>query len=97
VLASGRLLAAIAAVLPRQPAELADDGTALTLACGSTRYRLHLLPLDGYPVLPELPGPAGHADPAEFAAAVRQMTSPPPATTPCRPSAPPRSPSPPTR
>ena len=34
----------IAARLPRQPVELADDGPALTLTCGSTRYRLHLLP-----------------------------------------------------
>ena len=54
VLTPGRLLAEIAALLPRQPAELAGDGAALALACGSTRYRLHLLPLDGYPALPEL-------------------------------------------
>ena len=73
VLAPGRLLAEICARLPRQPADLADDGTALTLACGSTRYRLHLLPLDTYPALPELAAPAGHADPGEFAAAVRQV------------------------
>ena len=73
VLAPGRLLAEICARLPRQPADLADDGTALTLACGSTRYRLHLLPLDTYPELPELPAPTGYADPGEFAAAVRQV------------------------
>jgi DNA polymerase-3 subunit beta len=74
VLAPGRLLAEITTRLPRQPADLADDGTALALTCGSTRYRLHLLPLDGYPALPELSGPAGHAEAAEFAAAVRQVT-----------------------
>src|SRR6266566_1032276 len=73
VLTPGRLLAEIAALLPRQPAELAGDGAALALACGSTRYRLHLLPLDGYPALPELPAPAGHAGGAEFAAAARQV------------------------
>ena len=73
VLAPGRLLAEICARLPRQPASLAEDGPALALACGSTRYRLHLLPLDTYPALPELPAPAGHADAAEFAAAVRQV------------------------
>ena len=73
VLAPGRLLAEIAGLLPGQPADLAEDGAALVLACGSTRYRLHLLPLDGYPALPELPAAAGHADPAEFAAAVRQV------------------------
>jgi len=73
VLAPGRLLAEITARLPRQPVSLAEDGLALALACGSTRYRLHLLPLDTYPELPELPAPAGHADPAEFAAAVRQV------------------------
>ena len=37
VLAPGRLLADICARLPRQPAELAEDGPALALACGSTR------------------------------------------------------------
>jgi DNA polymerase-3 subunit beta len=73
VLAPGRLLAEITARLPRQPADLAHDGTALTLACGSTRYRLHLLPLDTYPQLPELAAPAGHADAAEFASAIRQV------------------------
>ena len=73
VLAPGRLLAEITARLPRQPATVAEDGPALALACGSTRYRLHLLPIDTYPALPELAAPAGHADPAEFAAAVRQV------------------------
>ena len=73
VLAPGRLLAEITARLRRQPASLADDGPALALACGSTRYRLHLLPPDHYPALPELPAPAGYADAAEFAAAVRQV------------------------
>jgi DNA polymerase-3 subunit beta len=73
VLAPGRLLAEITVRLPRQPASLAEDGPALALACGSTRYRLHLLPLDTYPELPGLPAPAGHAAAAEFAAAVRQV------------------------
>src|SRR5690242_11768419 len=40
VLAPGRLLAEICTRLPRQPADLADDETALTLTCGNTRYRL---------------------------------------------------------
>jgi DNA polymerase III subunit beta len=73
VLAPGRLLAEITARLPRQPVTLAEDGPALALNCGSTRYRLHLLPLDTYPALPELTAAAGHADPGEFAAAVRQV------------------------
>jgi DNA polymerase III subunit beta len=74
VLAPGRLLADITARLPRQPAELAagDDGT-LTLAAGSTRYTLRLLPVDEYPALPELADPAGQVDAGEFAAAVRQV------------------------
>ena len=74
VLAPGRLLAGITARLPRQPAELAagDEG-ALTLAAGSTRYTLRLLPVDEYPALPELADPAGQADAGEFAAAVRQV------------------------
>ena len=73
VLAPGRLLAAIAAELPRQPVELASDSAALTLTAGRTRYTLCLLPADEYPALPELPAPAGQADAGEFAAAVRQV------------------------
>jgi hypothetical protein len=42
-------------------------------AGASAQYRLHLLRWTGYPALPELPGPAGHADGAEFAAAVRRV------------------------
>jgi DNA polymerase-3 subunit beta len=73
VLAPGRLLADIAAQLPRQSAELDDGEAGLTLTCGSTRYTLHLLPLEDYPALPELPPPAGQADPGEFTAAVSQV------------------------
>ena len=73
VLAPGRLLAAIAAQLPRQPVELSSDGAALTLTAGRTRYILRLLPADDYPALPELAAPAGQADAAELAAAVRQV------------------------
>ena len=72
-LAPGRLLAGIAARLPRQPTELASDGPALTLTAGRTRYTLRLLPADDYPALPELSAPAGQADAGEFADAVRQV------------------------
>ena len=69
----------------RQSAALADDRPAPTLACGSTSYRLHLLPRDTYPALPELSAPAGHADAAEFAAAVRQVIAASRDDTPARP------------
>ncbi len=74
VLVPGRLLAEITARLPRQPAGLAAGEHALTVTCGSTRYRLHLLPLADYPALPELPAAAGYANAGEFAAAVAQAT-----------------------
>jgi len=73
VLAPGRLLADITARLPRQPVELASDGSALILTAGRTRYTMRLLPTDDYPALPELADPAGQADAGEFAAAVRQV------------------------
>ena len=73
ILAPGRLLAAIAAQLPRQPTELTSDGPAVTLTAGRTRYTLRLLPADDYPALPEPAATAGQADAAEFAAAVRQV------------------------
>src|SRR5579875_690406 len=74
VLVPGRLLAEITARLPRQPAGPAAGEHALTVSCGSTRYRLHLLPLAEYPALPGLPAAAGHAGAGGHAAAVAQAT-----------------------
>jgi DNA polymerase III subunit beta len=59
VLAPGRLLAEITAWLPRQPAELAEDGPALALACGSTRCRWTPTPrCPSWPPRPGTPTPA---------------------------------------
>jgi DNA polymerase-3 subunit beta len=74
VLAPGRLLAHICGQLPKQATELATTDDGLTLACGSTRYTLRLLPARDYPALPELGDPAGQADGGDLAAAIGQVT-----------------------
>jgi DNA polymerase-3 subunit beta len=71
ILVPGRMLADITARLPRRhPADLAADEHALTITCGNLRYRVPLMPVADYPAHAPLPEPAGHADAAEFTAAV---------------------------
>ena len=73
VLVSGRLLAEIARSLPAEPVELHTDAARALLTCGSARFTLLTLPLEDYPVLPEMPGSAGSVPADRFAAAVRQV------------------------
>jgi DNA polymerase-3 subunit beta len=70
----GRLLAEIVRSLPAKPAELATDGTRMTLRCGAARFTLMQLPEREYPALPELPPLAGTIGSHAFAAAVAQVT-----------------------
>ncbi|MDG4791972.1 DNA polymerase III subunit beta [Micromonospora sp. WMMD1102] len=72
-LVSGRLLAEIAKALPAKPVDITSVGAHLELVCGSARFTLPTMPVEDYPALPDLPGPAGTIDAAEFAAAVAQV------------------------
>lgn len=69
----GRLLAEIVRSLPAKPAELATDGTRMTLHCGAARFTLMQMPEQEYPALPELPPLAGTIGSHAFAAAVAQV------------------------
>lgn len=72
-LVSGRLLAEIARSLPAQPAEIATEGTRVTLTCGSARFTLPTLPVDEYPALPQMPTASGTIGSDVFAAAVSSV------------------------
>jgi DNA polymerase-3 subunit beta len=72
-LVSGRLLADITKALPPHPVDVAVDGARLTIACGSARFTLPMMPVDEYPRLPTMPTTAGTVDSAAFATAVSQV------------------------
>lgn len=72
-LVSGRLLAEITKALPRKPVDLAAVGAHLELVCGSARFTLPTMPVEDYPLLPDMPKPAGEVDAAQFATAVAQV------------------------
>ena len=72
-LVSGRLLAEISRALPPHPVDVAVDGPRVTIACGSARFTLPLMPVEDYPTLPSMPTTAGVVDSATFATAVSQV------------------------
>ncbi|MER6096832.1 DNA polymerase III subunit beta [Streptomyces sp. NPDC001728] len=69
----GRRLLDICKVLPRGRAQLAVEGSRLTVTSGDARFGLSLLPLDDYPAPPELPEIRGLVDGDAFATAVGQV------------------------
>jgi DNA polymerase-3 subunit beta len=73
VLVSGRLLAEIVKALPARPAEMATDGTRVTLRCGSSVFTLHEFPAGEYPALPGMPPAAGTVGADLLAAAIGQV------------------------
>lgn len=59
-LVSGRLLAAIAKVLPKsKPVHLKASGSQLTIEAGPANFTLPLLSVEDYPILPTLGEPSG--------------------------------------
>jgi DNA polymerase-3 subunit beta len=73
VLVSGRLLADICRALPNRPVEISTDGVRATVACGSSRFTLHTLPVDEYPALPQMPTATGTVPGEVFASAAQQV------------------------
>jgi DNA polymerase-3 subunit beta len=71
----GRLLAEIARSLPGKPAEIATDGTRMTLRSGAATFTLMLLPGQEYPALPQMPPLAGTIGSHGFATAVSQVAA----------------------
>ncbi|MDQ0934045.1 DNA polymerase-3 subunit beta [Streptomyces turgidiscabies] len=73
VLVSGRLLADICRALPNRPVEISTDGVRATVVCGSSRFTLHTLPVEEYPVLPQMPTATGTVPGEVFASAAAQV------------------------
>ncbi|GHH38531.1 DNA polymerase III subunit beta [Streptomyces candidus] len=73
VLVSGRLLADICRALPNRPVEISTDGVRATVACGSSRFTLHTLPVEEYPALPQMPSATGTVPGEVFASAAAQV------------------------
>lgn len=73
-LVMGRRLLDVCRVLPEGAVECAVEGSRFSLASGSARFGLSVLPLDDYPSLPSLPEVLGAVDAEEFAAAVAHVT-----------------------
>ncbi len=73
VLVSGRLLADICRALPNRPVEISTDGVRATVACGSSRFTLHTLPVEEYPSLPQMPTATGTVPGEVFASAAAQV------------------------
>ncbi len=73
VLVSGRLLADISRSLPPQPIVIATEGSRVEVQCGRSSFVLPTLPVDEYPMLPEMPEPVGTVPGSEFATAVGQV------------------------
>ncbi|MEU4197220.1 DNA polymerase III subunit beta [Kribbella sp. NPDC026611] len=74
-LVSGRLLSDICRSMPRDSVELDGESTRIQVSSGSSRFSLHMLPLDEYPALPEIPKASGVVDGDLFARAVAQVVS----------------------
>lgn len=71
----GRLLTELVGLLPRERVDLVVEGTNLTLVCGKRRTVIHGLPVDDFPVIPELEDGQRTSIPvAELEQALSQVT-----------------------
>jgi DNA polymerase-3 subunit beta len=72
-LVPGRLLADITRSLPALDVEVATEADLVGLTCGSAEFGLVSLPVEEYPVLPDLPPTAGTVDGGVLAVAAAQV------------------------
>ncbi len=70
---TGSLLADICRALPNRPVEISTDGVRATVVCGSSRFRLHTLPVEEDPALPQMPSATGTVPGEVFASAAAQV------------------------
>lgn len=75
VLVSGKLLAQIVSALPSKPVDVALVDHKVTIKCGSSRFSLPAMPVEDYPVLPDMPTASGTVDAAAFYQAVAQTAA----------------------
>lgn len=75
VLVSGRLLADICRSLPNKTVEVAQDGSKVSLLCGTARFSLQTMPVEDYPKLPPMPAATGTVNADIFSHAVAQAVA----------------------
>jgi DNA polymerase III subunit beta len=73
-LVSGRLLSDIASRLPNAPVEITTEDGKVAVRCGSARFTLSSMPVEEYPSLPVVDGPAGVLPGDAFSDAVGQVS-----------------------
>ncbi|KQV25912.1 MULTISPECIES: DNA polymerase III subunit beta [unclassified Microcella] len=74
VLVSGRLLSEIASRLPNAPVQFTTEDNKIAVRCGSARFTLSSMPVEEYPSLPIVDGPAGILPGDAFSDAVGQVS-----------------------
>lgn len=74
VLVSGRLLSEIASRLPNAPVQFTTEDNKIAVRCGSARFTLSSMPVEEYPSLPVVDGPAGVLPGDAFSDAVGQVS-----------------------
>ncbi|WP_067779735.1 DNA polymerase III subunit beta [Actinomyces vulturis] len=75
VLVSGRLLAEISKVLPKnRPVNIEVEGNKVNITSGSAHFTLASMAADDYPSLPGMPRDAGTIDASELSHAVSQVS-----------------------
>lgn len=73
VLVNGRLLAEIVRSLPKSAVDVVADGAKVNVSCGRARFALPTIPLEEYPLVPEMPPPVGTIPGDRLAEAVAQV------------------------
>ena len=73
VLVSGRLLSEITSKLPAAPVEFETDGSKVIVTCGSSKFSLLTMAVEGYPNLPEIPEQTGVVAADAFTTSVQQV------------------------
>lgn len=74
VLVSGRLLSEIAQRLPQHDVSVELDGSSLKVTCGTAKFSLLTMPIEEYPLLPEVDGLSGEVSGEEFGQAIAQVS-----------------------
>lgn len=73
ILVQGKMLQDITAALPHSMVSVSLEGTKVQIRCGSSRFSLSTLPVEEYPLLPQMPEVIGDVDAQAFARAINQV------------------------
>ncbi len=74
ILVQGKMLSEIVRALPHKTVSVTLEGAKVEILCGSSRFTLATLPVEEYPLLPEMPPVVGSIDSSMFARAISQVS-----------------------